>query len=128
MTSVLSGGEAPAAAVFFYSPDRARIHPEQHLAGYWGILQADAYAGFNRLYELGRKPGPITEAGCWAHARRKLFELADIASSARDQKRPTISPIAFEAVQKFDAIFVLERSINGSSPEARVAARRPRRW
>jgi hypothetical protein len=118
------GGEAPPAAVFFYSPDRASIHPEQHLAGYSGILQADAYAGFNRLYAPDRKPGPITQAGCWAHARRKLFELADIASKAREQKRITISPIAFEAVQKFDAIFMLERSINGLSPEQRVAARR----
>ena len=118
------GGDAPPAAVFFYSPDRASIHPEQHLAGYSGILQADAYAGFNKLYAPGRKPGPITEAGCWAHARRKLFELADIASKAGKGKPTTISPIAFEAVGKFDAIFVLERSINGSSPQARVAARR----
>jgi transposase len=118
------GGAAPPAAVFFYSPDRASIHPEQHLAGYSGILQADAYAGFNKLYEPDRKPGAITEAGCWAHARRKLFELADIASKARDKKPAKISPIAFEAVGKFDAIFALERSINGWSPEARVAARR----
>ena len=118
------GGADPPAAVFFYSPDRASIHPEQHLAGYCGILQADAYAGFNTLYEPDRRPGPIMEAGCWAHARRKLFELADIASKARNQKPTTISPIAFEAVQKFDAIFALERSINGWSPEARVAARR----
>jgi transposase len=118
------GGSAPPAAVFFYSPDRTSIHPERHLAGYSGILQADAYAGFKALYKPGRKPGPITEAGCWAHARRKLFELADIASKARDKKPATISPIAFEAVQKFDAIFALERAINGSSPEARVAARR----
>jgi transposase len=117
-------GEAPPAAVFFYSPDRASIHPEQHLAGYRGILQADAYAGFNRLYEADRKPGPITEAGCWAHARRKLFELADIASKARKGKSTSISPIAFEAVQKFDAIFMLERSINGLSAEERVVARR----
>src|ERR1700720_547881 len=117
------GGKAPPAAVFFYSPDRAGIHPEQHLAGYSGILQADAYAGFNALYKADRKPGPITQAGCWAHARRKLFELADIASKARDQKPTTISPIAFQAVQKFDAIFMLERSINGLSPEQRVAAR-----
>ena len=109
--------------MFFYSPDRAGINPEQHLAGYSGILQADAYAGFNALYAPDRKPGPITEAGCWAHARRKLFELADIASQARNQKPTTISPIAFEAVQKFDAIFMLERSINGSSPAARLAAR-----
>jgi len=118
------GGKAPPAAVFFYSPDRTGIHPEQHLTGYCGILQADAYAGFSSLYAPGRKPGPITEAGCWAHARRKLFELADIASKARNRKQTTISPIAFEAVTKFDAIFTLERSINGCSPEARVAARR----
>lgn len=118
------GGAAPPAAVFFYSPDRGGIHPERHLAGYSGILQADAYAGFNKLYEPDRKGGPITEAGCWAHARRKLFELADIASKARGQKPATISPIAFEAVQRFDAIFALERSINGRSREARVTARR----
>ena len=117
------GGKAPPAAVFFYSPDRAGIHPEQHLGGYCGILQADAYAGFNALYAPDRKPGPITESGCWAHARRKLFEIADIASNARNQKRMTISPIAFEAVQKFDAIFELERSINGLPHEARLAAR-----
>ena len=117
------GGADPPAAVFFYSPDRAGIHPEQHLAGYSGILQADAYAGFNSLYEPDRKPGAITQAGCWAHARRKFFELADIASKARKGKPTTISPIAFEAVRKFDAIFALERSINGLSPAARLAAR-----
>jgi transposase len=118
------GDTDPPAAVFFYSPDRAGIHPERHLAGYAGILQADAYAGFNTLYAADRKPGPITEAGCWAHARRKLFELADVAAKARDKKPTAISPIAFEAVRKMDAIFMLERSINGLSPEARVAARR----
>jgi transposase len=118
------GGADPPAAVFFYSPDRAGIHPERHLAGYSGILQADAYAGFNTVYKPDRKPGPITEAGCWAHARRKFFELADIASKARGKTSPVISPIAFEAVQKIDAIFMLERSINGSSPEKRVTVRR----
>jgi transposase len=118
------GGADPPAAVFFYSSDRTAVHPEGHLAGYSGILQADAYAGFNRLYAADRKPGPITEAGCWAHARRKLFELADIAAKARKGKPTAISPIAFEAVQKFNAIFMLERSINGLSPEARLAARR----
>jgi transposase len=118
------GGKAPSAAVFFYSPDRASIHPERHLAGYAGILQADAYAGFNALYAADRKPAPVTQAGCWAHARRKFFELADIASKARDRTPTTISPIAFEAVQKFDAIFALERSINGSSSDGRLAARR----
>ena len=118
------GGRAPPAAVFFYSPDRAGIHPQQHLAGYRGILQADAYAGFNELYEADRKPGPISEAPCWAHARRKLFELADIASKARNQKRTTISPIAFEAVRKMDAIFMLEHKINGLPPEERLLVRR----
>jgi transposase len=118
------GGKDPPAAVFFYSADRTAIHPEQHLAGYTGVLQADAYAGFNSLYRPDRKPGPITEAACWAHGRRKLFELADIASQARDQKRPTISPIAFEAVRRIDAIFAAERLINGQSSDDRLAVRR----
>jgi transposase len=99
-------------------------HPEQHLAGYAGILQADAYGGFNALYPPDRKPGPITEAACWANARRKLFEVADAASKARNKSSTVISPIAFAAVQKFDAIFARERSINGLSPDQRLAVRR----
>src|ERR1700682_4246667 len=118
------GGADPPAAVYFYSPDRGGVHPQQHLAGYSGILQADAYGGFNALYEPQRMPGPITEAACWAHARRKLFELADAASKARNKTSAVISPIAFAAVQKFDAIFALERSINGLSPDQRLAVRR----
>jgi transposase len=117
-------GPDPPAAVFFYSADRAAIHPERHLAGYCGILQADAYAGFNTLYKADRKPGAIIEAACWAHARRKFFELADIASKARHGKPTIISPIALEAVQKIDAIFIAERSINGLSPDQRLAVRR----
>jgi hypothetical protein len=62
--------------------NRTAQHPENHLRDYAGILQADAYAGFNRLYEAERKPRPITEASCWAHGRRKLFELADITAKA----------------------------------------------
>ena len=73
--------------------------PRRHLAGYCGILQADAYAGFNALYAPDRKPGPITEAGCWARARRKLLELADITSKGRNPKQAAIAPIAFEAVR-----------------------------
>jgi len=117
------GGTDPPAAVFFYSADRAGAHPERHLAGYSGILQADAYAGFNTVYKSSRKGGPITEAACWAHARRKFFELADIASKARNRKPTTISPLAFEAVQKIDAIFMAERSINGKPAAERLAAR-----
>jgi transposase len=116
-------GPAPPAAVYFYSPDREGVHPEQHLASYSGILQADAYAGFNALYQPERKPGPITEAPCWAHARRKLFELADVASKARSKAATVISPIAFAAVQKFDAVFAAERAINGLSPAERLAVR-----
>jgi transposase len=118
------GGADPPAAVFFYSPDRGGEHPERHLASYAGILQADAYAGFNTVYKAERKPGPIIEAACWAHARRKFFELADIASKARGRTSAVISPIAFEAVQKIDAVFMRERSINGLSQQERVVARR----
>ena len=117
------GRADPPAAVYFYSPDRGGVHPEQHLAGYSGILQADAYSGFSALYEPARQPGPITEAACWAHARRKFFELADVASKARNNTTTVISPIAFAAVQKFDAIFALERGINGLPPDQRLAAR-----
>ena len=94
------GGPDPPAAVFFYSADRAGTHPERHLAGYSGILQADAYAGFNTVYKPDRKPGRITEAACWAHGRRKFVELADIASKARNHKPTTISPMALEVVRR----------------------------
>src|SRR6266516_4108969 len=53
------GGRDPPSAAFFYSPDRGGEHPERHLANYAGLMQADAYAGFNQLYETARKPGPI---------------------------------------------------------------------
>jgi transposase len=67
------GGTAPPAAVYFYSPDRCGEHPERHLAGYTGILQADAYAGFNTVYKPERKPGLIIEAGCWSHYLEHIF-------------------------------------------------------
>jgi transposase len=118
------GGRAPPVAVFFYSADRAGVHPERHLAGYTGILQADAYAGFNMVYKADRAAGPITEAACWAHGRRKFFELADIASKARNKKSTTISPLALEAVRKIDAIFMAERLIDGLPPDQRLAVRR----
>jgi len=108
------GGRAPPAAMFFYSRDRSGMHPAQHLAGYGGILQADAYAGFNDLYASERKPDPIVEALCWAHGRRKLFELAEVAHA----------PLAIEAVRRIDAIFDVERGINGLPPSQRLAVRR----
>jgi transposase len=118
-------GPAPPAAVFFYSRDRTAEHPERHLHEYAGILQADAYAGFNRLYEAGRKAGPITEASCWAHGRRKFFELADVAAKARGDLA-VIAPLAFEAVRRIDRIFDIEREINGRSIDERRAVRRAR--
>jgi transposase len=118
-------GPAPPAAVFFYSRDRTAEHPERHLAGYSGILQADAYAGFNRLYDAERKPGPITEASCWAHGRRKFFELADVAAKARGALS-VLAPLAVEAVKRIDAIFDIEREINGRSIAERLAVRHRR--
>src|SRR3954469_11348030 len=70
-------GPDPPAAMFYYSRDRSGEHPARHLAGYAGILQADAYGGYNKLYKADRQPGPIIEATCWAHARRPFFVLAD---------------------------------------------------
>jgi transposase len=117
-------GPAPPAAVFYYSRDRSGEHAEQHLSGFAGILQADAFAGYNRLYGADRQPGPITAVSCWAHARRKFFVLADIAANAkRGQDAPPISPLALEAVKRIDALFDIERAINGKSPEQRLAAR-----
>ena len=119
------GGRDPPAALFYASRDRTAAHPERHLAGWSGILQADAYSGYSRLYQPERKPGPIIEALCWSHARRKFFELADIAANVRRGKNaPPISPIALEAVKRIDAIFDVERDINGASAEERLRVRR----
>jgi transposase len=121
------GGKDPPAALFYASRDRRGEHPERHLAGYAGILQADAYDGYNRLYLPDRKPGPIVEALCWSHGRRKFFELADIAANARRSKTAApISPIAFEAVRRIDALFNIEREINGLSAAGRLAVRQER--
>jgi transposase len=123
-------GPEPPAAVFYYSRDRRGEHPQAHLARYAGVLQADAYGGYGKLYEATRNPGPITEAPCWAHARRNFFKLADIAESARrkaEGKNPlVISPLALEAVRRIDALFDIERGINGLKPEERLAVRQER--
>jgi hypothetical protein len=96
-------------------------HPARHLHGFTGILQADAYSGYNELYDPSRAPGPITAALCWAHARRQFFELADIAANARrGNKAAAISPIALEAVKRIDALFDIERGINGQNAEQRL--------
>src|SRR5208337_4607481 len=110
------------------SRDRRGEHPQAHLAGYVGILQADAYDGYNKLYLTDRKPGPILEAACWVHARRPFFAMADIEENARrkavGKKEIPLSPIAIEVVRRIDALFAIERSINGRSPEERLKVRR----
>jgi hypothetical protein len=106
-------GPAPPAALFHYSPDRGGEHPKRHLAGWSGILQADAYAGFNDLYAPARLPGPVKEAACWAHGRRKFFSLAELGKA----------PLAVEAVRRIDAIFALEWEINGVSTAQRRVVR-----
>jgi hypothetical protein len=120
------GGPAPPAVVFYYSRDRRGEHPQRHLARWSGILQADAYGGYDALYDAGRNPGPICQALCWSHGRRKLFELADIAEAARRRSRgksAVISPIALEAVKRIDVLFEIERDISGRSVAERLAAR-----
>jgi transposase len=110
------GGTAAPAVAFFYSGNRESRHPHEHLAGYQGLMQADAYAGFTKLYEPSRKPGPIIEQACWAHARRAHFDLA------RLQK----SPIAIEIIKRIDVLFAIEREINGMAPEYRHVVRQER--
>jgi transposase len=118
------GGRAPPAALYYASRDRRQEHPERHLRGFTGILQADAYSGYNGLYDPARSPGAITPALCWSHARRQFFELADIAANARRGKTaPAISPVALEAVKRIDALFDIERSVNGLSAEERLRVR-----
>ena len=119
------GGRSPPATLFVFSPDRRKEHPNRHLAGWQGVLQADAYGGYNDLYRADRSPGPITSALCWAHARRKFFELADIAAQVRGGKSAhEISPVALEAVTRIDALFDIERGINGFEATARLEVRR----
>jgi len=97
----------------------------RHLQGFTGILQADAYGGYNALYDPSRKPGAITPGLCWAHARRQFFELADIAANARRGKNAAaISPVALEAVRRIDVLFDIERGINGLAADERLRIRK----
>ena len=119
------GSRAPPAALYYASRDRRYEHPARHLQDFTGILQADAYSGYNGLYDPSRAPGAITAALCWAHARRQFFELADIAANARRGKNAAaISPVALEAVKRIDALFDIERSINGLNFDERLRVRR----
>jgi transposase len=88
------------------------------------ILQADAFAGYSHLYEPERMPGPLIEVACWAHARRKFFELVVLPKSGK--AGPSVkaaAPLAHEAITRIDAIFAIERAINGVSAQARLTTR-----
>lgn len=104
-----SGDTTPPAVWFAYTPDRKGIHPQNHLATYKGVLQADAYAGFNALYE----DGTIQEAACWAHARRKFYDLHEARPSA----------LTTEALHRIGELYVIEAKIRGKPPHERQQAR-----
>lgn len=107
-----AGDTTPPAVLFRYTPDRKGERPRQHLKDFRGTLQADAYAGFHHLYGDGR----LTEAACWAHVRRKFFDL----------HQANASPIAQEALDRIGALYAIEREIRGRSPDERRAHRQAR--
>ena len=107
-----SGSTAAPAVWFAYSPDRKSEHPADHLKSFHGTLQADGYAGFNRLYV----EGGVTEAACWAHVRRKFNDLFQVHAS----------PIAAEAMQRIGQLYGIEKEIRGRSPEERKQIRNNR--
>jgi transposase len=101
-------GQAPPAVLYCYSPDRKGEHPRTHLAPFRGILQADGYAGYAGLYDRG-----VTEAACWAHVRRKFFDV----------HAATQSTLAQEALQRIAALYAVEATIRGQPPEIRLRVR-----
>lgn len=107
-----AGSEAAPAVWFAYSPDRKGEHPAEHLKNYKGILQADGYAGFNKLYEAGS----IVEAACWAHSRRKFHDLYQAHRS----------PVAKEALERIGQLYAIEQEIRGRSPAERREVRQAR--
>jgi transposase len=109
-----AGSTDPPAVLFRYSPDRKGERAREHLQHFRGILQADAYAGFDGLYN--REHEPLMEAACWAHARRKFFDI----------HAATASPIAFEALERIGALYHIEADIRGRPPDERKAVRQAR--
>jgi len=107
-----AGDEAAPAVWFAYSADRGGEHPVQHLRTFQGALQADAYAGFNQLYEDGR----IQEVACWAHVRRKFYDL----------EQAHASPLAREAVERIAALYAIEDEVRGRPPDERRQVRQTR--
>lgn len=111
-----ASGHTSAPAVWFqYSPDRKGEHPRRHLQDFQGILQVDAFAGYDRLFDDGR----IVEAACWSHARRKFYDI-------HEQQSKLAGTLAHQALQKIGEIFAVEADIQGQSPEDRCRQRRRR--
>ncbi|MGH7715295.1 MAG: IS66 family transposase [Vulcanimicrobiaceae bacterium] len=106
------GGEAAPAVWFSYTPDRKGEHPQRHLQDFNGILQADGYSGYSKLYESGR----VMEAACWAHVRRKFVDLHELHRS----------PIAAEMIERIGRLYAIESEIRGAPPDERCAVRRAR--
>ena len=107
-----AAGQAAPAVWFTYTANRKGEHPQHHLRDFTGILQADGYAGFSKLYEGGR----VLEAACWAHVRRKFVDLYELHQSA----------IAGEALDRIGALYAIEKEIRGRSPDERRAVRQER--
>lgn len=109
------GHTIPPAACYLFSSDRRRLHPRQHLATFSGVLHADGTGGFRDLVEPHKPGGPpaILEAACWAHARRKLFDLTTSGKA----------PIAEEALRRIGELYDIEKAMRGEPPDVRKAAR-----
>lgn len=107
-------GTAPPAAAYFYSPDRTGEHPAQHMTSFTGFLQADGYAGYDALYDPARtKPGRIIEVACWAHCRRKLFDVWESKKST----------VAKEAIDRIAGFYTIEAKARFAPPDERLAHR-----
>jgi len=107
-----AGQAIPPAVWFQYSPNRKGVHPQTHLRGYQGILHADGYTGFNELY----RNGAITDVACWAHVRRKFYDIT----------QATDSPVATEAIGRIAALYAIEKAIRGKPPDYRCRIRQTR--
>ncbi len=105
-------GEIAPAVWFAYSPDRKGEHPQRHLENFSGILQADGYAGFSKLYDGGR----VLEAACWAHVRRKFVDLHELHKSV----------IAEQMLDRIGALYAIEKAIRGEPSNERCAVRQER--
>jgi transposase len=107
------GGRDPPAVAYLYAPGRGGEHAAEHLAGFHGLLQTDGYAAYRQLADPRRPGGGLTLAHCWAHWRRRFYEIA----------KGGAAPIATAALERIAALYAIEARIRGCSPEERRAVR-----